>query len=142
MLYTNVLTITTESTESAVTALAIMKKRLGAGFECDSLYAHIPSKRMAADLVLNGCQIVLPENEGYYAPEEANSVFAELLKSIAATMNNEKILCEVYSGSDYSDSTFSALIENGKLQIEAIDYPYFYDEEETEPVVKIEEFSF
>ncbi len=142
MEYVNILTITMETEELAIKAMDILKERLGAGFECDEMYRIIPSKKMAEDLILIDNEITLPENSGYSAPEEANDVIAELMKCLAAKMDGACIICEAYNFSDYVGNELFAILENGTLRIERNESPYFYDEEGTEPVLKVGEFSF
>lgn len=116
MYYTNILTITTENHEMASKILEIMKKRLETGFECDNLYKHNPSIRMANDLRVQDNTIVLPEECGYYQPEEANIVFTEIMEELAASLNEEKFTCYIYNNSDYSESELEAHFKKKELE--------------------------
>ncbi len=134
MNYTNVLTITMENKEMTTKALEIMKKRLEAGFEIDNTYRRNPSMRMAADLEIQGNIITLPEESGYYMPEDSNAVFIELLKTMAAALRVD-FSCSVYTIGDSSDSGLEATCENNLLTVEEsyLDYSDIeYDEEDEE----------
>ncbi len=131
MYYTNMLTITMENEEMATKALEIMKKRLEAGFEIDNTYRRSPSMRMAADLEIQGNIITLPEERGYYVPEESNEVFIELLKTMAAALRVD-FSCSAYNAESHADSSLEATIKNNLLTVKE-SYLQFcdieYDEE-------------
>ena len=138
MNYTNVLTITMENKEMATKALEIMKKRLEAGFEIDNTYRRNPSIRMAADLEIQGNIITLPEESGYYIPEDSNEVFIELLKAVAAALRVD-FSCSVYTIGDSSDSGLEATCENNLLIVEET-YLDFCDIEYDEEDEELEDF--
>ena len=124
MYYKNTLTLTTESNDIATKALEIMKKRLERGFECDNLYRHNASAKMAEDLLVSDNTITLPAECGYYDPEDAKVVFTEIVKELAASLNEEKFTCYVYNDSDYEESVVEASFLGETLELEISYTPF------------------
>ena len=90
MYYTNNITITMDDNLTATKALEVLKSRLEKGFEVDENYRRNPSVRMLNDLYVDGNDIQVPEDSGYYVPEEPE-VFIELLKAIATELKEENL---------------------------------------------------
>ena len=144
MYYTNELTITMATSEVATKALGIIVKRMAAGFECDKEYCNIPSLKMAQDLKVKDNAIVLPEESGYYEPRDAEKVFKEIVRELAAALK-EEFSCEVYNSGNYSEGTLKAHSVKGILKTEAIYYPcgnreYLCCDECGEEIVRIDEY--
>ncbi len=123
MYYTNSLTITMNSNEAANKAIEILRDRLMIGFECDNEYRKNPSAELAELLAVEENQIVLPEEEGCYTPEDAQAIIPELLRSIAETLKAESFTCQNFNSSDYVDTSVEATFNNGILTIETALYP-------------------
>lgn len=144
MNYTNELTITMETKEMATKAFEILVDRMAAGFECDKEYRTIPSMRMAKDLEIKNNTVILPEGNGYYMPEDAEKVFTEIIRELAATLN-EEFTCEIYNSGDYSEGGLESHFEKGILRTESTFYPCGYTEylccdECGEEIVRIDEY--
>ncbi|MBQ4649853.1 MAG: hypothetical protein IJB73_04050 [Firmicutes bacterium] len=127
MYYTNNITITMDDNLTATKALEVLKSRLEKGFEVDENYRRNPSVRMLNDLYVDGNDIQVPEDSGYYVPEEPE-VFIELLKAIATELKEENLWAFISNVCDCSESQIEATYENGTLKTKTTYYPSGYTE--------------
>lgn len=144
MNYTNELTITMANNEMATKALEILVKRIAAGFECDKEYRTIPSMKMAQELEVKNNTVVLPEESGYYEPKDAEKIFAEIIRELAAALR-EEFSCEIYNSGNYSEGILKAYFVKGILKTESTYYPcgnreYLCCDECGEEIVRIDEY--
>lgn len=145
MYYTNQLTITMRNEEMATKALAVLVKRLEAGFECDKTYKNNPSLKMAEALEIKENAIILPDDYGCYIAKDANEVLSVLMEVLATAMKEEVFSCECWNNEDSFDIDFEAHYENGILAIKAVLYPngyteFLYCDDCGEEIVRFAEF--
>ena len=123
MYYTNQIKVTLKNEETAAAALEIMKARLIAGFDCDKNYHNIPSIQMAEDLDATANTIELPEDCGYYLPEDAEKVIPELMLYLAAKLRTEDFTFTSCSNSDPDEGWVDGSYANGELKVKTTYLP-------------------
>ena len=130
MIYDNEIKITFRNSKIANEALVIMKERLSKGFACDTNYDNSPSNRLLNDLYIDGRNMVISRENGYYLPNDMEIVMLELLKTLAKTLN-KTFTC------DFKSSLFSTFTETSVSEPQAIKV-----EEKSVAVSKINNFLF
>ena len=123
MYYENSVKVTLKNKKVAAVALEIMKARLIAGFDCDKNYRRSPSMRMCEDLDVTANIIDLPEDCGYYLPEDAEKVIPELMKDLAAHLGGESFAFDACNSSDYDEGWIDGSYANGELKIKTTYLP-------------------
>ena len=77
-------------------------------------------------------------------PEDAEKVFTEIIRELAAVLK-EEFICEIYNSGDYSEGHLELHFEKGILRTESTIYPCGYTEylccdECGEEIVRIDEY--
>lgn len=122
MYYENSMKITLKNKATVTAALELLKARLYNGFDCDKTYAKNPSMQMMNNLELSGKSIVLAEETSCFTPEDAQSVFVELLNVLAKNLP-ETFSAKIFNSSDYSESEIVAKCNINELNIKTTYYP-------------------
>lgn len=145
MYCTNTMKITLKNNTVANKVLAILRNRLNAGLDIDTMYRRIPSQMMSKALTVVENTVVLPEEFGYCTAGDAADAHFELVQFLAMNVGNDSFIWEGWDNDDYTDGEFNARYENGLLNIKHICYPSgfgatAYCEECGEDVVSIVEY--
>ena len=124
MHYTNSMKITMKNEETASIALEIMKARLTAGFDYDKEYGRSPSSHMYNGLELVGNDIILPEDRGYYSPNDSLEIIPELIQHLAEHLATEEFAFHFFGCSCYDESWVDGSCVSGQLKIRTTYLPY------------------
>ena len=140
MNYTNEMKATMINAEAAVNAKAIIEDILSKKVSSD--YKDNPMISFLEDLEIKDNVLSLDGDNGYFIPEDAQEIFEEIVKALAAC---GLVKFNSYNESTYSESCVEATISNGKLEVETVYYPCGYCEylecpECGEFVVKLEDY--
>ena len=128
MWYSNQLTIKMRNEEMAKEALDVLVKRLVLGFDFDKNYKFSPSLKMMEVLEIKENVVEIPAEIGCYTPDEAFTVFTELLEYLATHLKGEEFYCRCWSNDDYIDSDLEASYKTGVLAVKELFYPEGYRE--------------
>lgn len=122
MYYENSMKITLKNKATAAAAMELLKTRLNDGFDCDETYSKNPSVEMMNNLELAGKSVILADETSCFTPEDAQSVFVELLQMLAINLT-ETFSAEIFNSSDYSESEIAAKCNINELNIKTTYYP-------------------
>jgi DNA-directed RNA polymerase subunit RPC12/RpoP len=121
----NKLTINFNSMAAAEKAREIATKTLVATSFSDNHVVN-PAERMAADLKVEKTHLILDGDDGYFVPEDIDTVLNTVWESIAKEMPEE-----VFSAEGFADGTYSTMASTAEYDGYNLKIKHSYDDFES-----------